>query len=475
MKKPKKTIFSKIFTINLITIVVSVVLIFIMQTVLISQFVYTERIANLKENAKAISAFIENGTGQEHLNNFIYGFSQSTKTNILIIGSNGDVLLASAPDNHYNRNTVRIDKTYMKDVLSRKESIIKGTLGDTFHAEMFTLQVPVVSKINNRVLGAIFISTPVPEMTRSKMQLHKILGVSLFLVILISFTLSFALSRRISKPIKKIGQTARQFAQGNFSNRVNLDKKTNNIIEISELTQTFNDMAYSLEKADDIRNSFISDVAHEFRTPMTTISGFVDGILDETIPPERHHDYLTIVRDEVSRLSGLVNSLLNLTRLETDKQPLEVTAFDICETLRRTLVGFESRIEEKKIEVQLDIDEQVCQVIADMNAIRQILTNLIENAIKFTNVGGLLRIEIKNGRTEVKISVYNTGCGISDGDKKMIFERFYKADKSRSLNREGTGIGLYIVKELLSHHNKTISVNSVEGEFAEFVFHLDKA
>ena len=234
-------------------------------------------------------------------------------------------------------------------------------------------------------------------------------------------------------------------------------------------------MAYSLEKAEDIRNNFLSDVAHELRTPMTTISGFVDGILDGTIPPERQEDYLTIVRDEVARLSGLVNSFLRLTRFETSNQNLELTNFDICETLRRTLVGFENNVEEKNLNVELNLQEEICIVRADMNAVRQVLTNLIENAIKFTNHGGLLKVSLASERSEVRISVYNTGCGISDEDKQMIFERFYKADKSRSLNREGTGIGLYIVKDILSRHGKSISVQSREGEFAEFSFKLDRA
>lgn len=475
MNKPKKSIFSKIFSINLVVVIVSVLGLAIMQSALISHFVHKERISILEENAKKIVTFIESGTSSEHLKNFLYGFSHSIKNNILIVDANGDILLASTPDELYNKNTIRIEKKYLEDVLKNNKKIVKGTIGNTFRTEMFTLQVPIQTMSGKDVIGAIFISSPVPEMTRTQLQLYKILGLPLCLVILISIGLSFALSRRISKPIKKIGQTARQFAQGDFSNRVELEDGADNIIEISDLTQNFNDMAYSLEKFDDIRNNFLSDVAHELRTPMTTISGFVDGILDGTIPKERQNDYLTIVRDEVVRLSGLVNSFLSLTRIETSSQTLEITNFDVCETLRRALVGFETKIEEKSIKVELDLDETVCIVRADMNSIRQVLNNLIENAIKFTNPGGRLRLSVKSERGEARISVYNTGCGISDEDKKMIFERFYKADKSRSLNREGTGIGLYIVKDILSRHGKPITVKSREGEFAEFSFMLDKA
>ncbi len=474
MKKPKKSIFSKIFSINLVIILVSVFVLAVMQSLMISQFVRRERIMMLDENAKKIATFIQNGTSSEQLKNFLYGFSHSTQSNILIVDADGDVLLASTPDDAYNKDVLRIDPKYLDDVLKNEQKIIKGTLGNTFRGEMFTLQMPISVQKSGKVIGAIFISAPVPGMAKTQLQLYRVLGIPFCIVLLLAVALSFALSRRISKPIKKIGQTARKFGQGDFSSRVWLESRADDIIEISELTQSFNDMAYSIEKSDDIRNNFLSDVAHELRTPMTTISGFVDGILDGTIPPERQNDYLAIVRDEVGRLSGLVNSFLSLTRFETGDRKLETTTFDVCETIRRTLVGFESKIEEKQIKVEVDLAESSCMVSADMNSIRQVLTNLIENAIKFADVGGLLKISVTAERDEAKISVYNTGCGIAEEDKKLIFERFYKADKSRSLNREGTGIGLYIVKDILKRHGKDVLVESREGEFAEFSFSLDR-
>lgn len=194
--------------------------------------------------------------------------------------------MSAANENFYNSNTIRIEEKFCRDVLSNKEHLEKGTLNNVYKMDMFTLQVPIVARQQNAVIGAIFISAPVPEMTKAQLQLFRILSFSILLVILVSFALSFALSRRLSKPIKKIGSTAKKFAHGDFSTRVQLDAKGADIVEINELTTAFNDMAYSLEKSDDIRNNFLSDVAHELRTPMTTISGFVDGILDETIPPE---------------------------------------------------------------------------------------------------------------------------------------------------------------------------------------------
>lgn len=475
MKKSGKSIFVRIFSINLVVIIVSYLVLAVMQTVLISQFAYRERINSLKDNARTIAKYIEEGTSPEPLNSFLHGFSHSTKINILIIDNAGNILLSAAQKDVYDKSYTKIDEKYRKNVMLNRDHLERGNLGGVYRTDMFTLQVPIVAKQQEAVIGAIYLSVPVPEMTNSQKPLYRILLLSLFFVVLVSMVLSFALSRRISKPIKKIGNTAKQFAQGDFASRVELDEKTDNIIEINELTETFNDMAFSLEKSDDIRNNFLSDVAHELRTPMTTISGFVDGILDDTIPPEKQKDYLMIVKDEVARLSGLVNSFLDLTRLETGNQALEITNFDVNETIRRTLVGLESRLEEKNININLNMENEQQFVRADMNSIRQVMTNLIENAIKFTNQGGEIRISTAAIRHEVKISVYNTGCGISPEDIKMIFERFYKADKSRSQNREGTGIGLYIVKDILNRHGKNITVESQEGEYAEFVFTLDRA
>ena len=471
----KKSIFSRIFSINIVTVIAGLLILAITQYIIVSQFIYRERVNNLKDNAHSIAGFIESGTAPEQLESFLYGFSRSTGTGILIIDHTGKILLASSPEDIFNKGAKRIDKKYTEEVFSNRENVLHGTLGGIYNTEMFTLQVPIVSAAKNAVLGAILISTTTPEMERMQSYLGRMMLISLILVLLISFILSFALSRHISKPIKSIGIAAKSFAQGDFSSRVEINEKHGKIEEIDELTRSFNDMAYSIEQSDSIRNNFISDVSHELRTPMTTIGGFVDGILDETIPQERQRDYLLIVKEEISRLSALVNSFLNITRLQTGNQALEISNFDINEIIRRTLVGFENKIEEKNIQVNVDLETESCLVTADMNQIRQVLTNLLENAIKFTHIGGMLKISVTQRNQEAVISVYNTGCGIAEKEQKLIFERFYKADKSRSLNKNGTGIGLFIVKDILNRHKKSITVKSREGEFAEFTFTLDKA
>ena len=274
--------------------------------------------------------------------------------------------------------------------------------------------------------------------------------------------------------MKNITHTTREFAKGNFAARVAPYTERSEILEISELAEAFNSMAADLEKAEEIKNAFVSDVSHELRTPMTTIGGFVSGILDGTIPADRQEEYLTIVRDEISRLSRLVNTFLDITRLQSDKTIINMTNFDITELIRIAIIGLEQKIEAKNINVELSLEEENCYAYADRDSITRVITNLIDNAVKFTNPDGNITISVTTRQRDIFISVRNTGNGIPKEQLGMIFQRFYKTDKSRSENREGTGIGLYLVKNILNAHGRDITVDSREGEYTEFVFSLAK-
>lgn len=471
--KRTRTIFSRIFIFNLVVVVLGVSLLSALEYALISKYIYREKLSSLESNARSIISYIDGSNSFEQLENFLYGFSKSANRSILIIDSNCKVVMASADKSIYNKNTVYVGKEYCSEVLKNNSHTLRGTLGGVYKTEMFTLQIPVISGESDLVIGAIFISAPAPEMQEMQGKIFKILALSILCVSAITLIFSFLLSRRLSKPIKKIGKVARQFANGDFSCRVETDKNGDNITEITELATAFNDMADDIMRADNVRNNFISDVSHELRTPMTTIAGFVDGILDETIPPEKQKDYLIIVKDEISRLSALVNSFLNMTRMKNGDITLEMTNFDINEMIRLTLISFENRIEEKNIDVEVEFEEESIYAYADSDSIKRVITNLLDNAIKFTEQNGTISLKVYRQGQELFVAIRNTGCGISPNDQKMIFERFYKADKSRSINKQGTGIGLFIVKDIINRHHKEIRVVSREGEFAEFIFNLD--
>ena len=231
-------------------------------------------------------------------------------------------------------------------------------------------------------------------------------------------------------------------------------------------------MASSLAKTEETRRVFLANVSHDLRTPMTTIGGFIDGILDGAIPPEKYEHYLGIIASEVRRLSRLVNSLLEITRIQAGERKFNMESFDIAEMAREILISNEQRIEKKHLDVSFECDNDRMFVYADRDAIYQILYNLCDNAVKFSRDGGAYKISIIAKAGKVYTSVYNEGQGIADDDIDYVFDRFYKSDKSRGLDKTGTGLGLYIAKTIIDAHHEEIWVRSVYGKFCEFVFTL---
>lgn len=468
-----RTIFSRIFIFNVISVLICTIILGSVQVTMLTKYIYRKSEEALGKNADSIISLIDNNISADNLRGILNGFSRSSKSHIMVINDRGDVLVNTFESGFMHRNPVSIPNEFIKDVMNGKRNSMVGTMGGVFSETMFTLQVPII-RMMDKVVGAVVISIPVPQRQKMKNELFKITFISALFVIVISFLLSFILAKLFSIPIMDIRNSAKEFAKGNFDARVGKRATKSSINEIEELANTFNNMAYELEKVDEVRNTFISDVSHELRTPMTTISGFVNGILDDTIPEDKQKEYLKIVSDEVTRLSRLVNSFLDISRMQADKTKLNKTNFNINEIIRLSVIGFEKKIEENDIRLILNFESDESYVFADVDSIKRVLTNLLDNAIKFTNTSGEISVSVSSHQHYVYISVRNTGCGIPEEQQKMIFERLYKVDKSRSINREGTGIGLYLVKSIISAHGKKITLNSVEGEFAEFIFSLDK-
>ena len=230
-------------------------------------------------------------------------------------------------------------------------------------------------------------------------------------------------------------------------------------------------MAESLNNYDNMRNTFMSDVSHDLRSPMTSIAGFIDGILDGVIPPEQHEYYLRLVSGEVHRLSRLVSSLLNLSRIQAGDRKFTMSRFDICETAKRILISFEKEIDMKHLDVEFDLQEERMYANADSDAIYQVLYNLCHNAVKFSSEGGRLRLSVTRLKgKKILVEVYNDGNGIANEDIQYVFERFYKSDKSRGLDKNGAGLGLFISKTIIEAHDERIWVESEYGKNCSFKF-----
>jgi signal transduction histidine kinase len=296
------------------------------------------------------------------------------------------------------------------------------------------------------------------------------LGVTLIVVVLSVVVMTF-FARSHSKPLQEMAKTANAFGHGDLTARVRLDG--NYTQEIEELALAFNNMASSLQKSEYQRQEFVANVSHELKTPMTTIGGYVDGILDGTIPPQRSRHYMQIVSDETKRLSRLVRSMLDISRLQDqggipDEQK---TRFDVEECAGQVLIAFEPKITSKNLNVDVDIPDIPAYTLANQDHITQVFYNLLDNAVKFCPEGGEIGLTIRLSANKIHASVSNQGETIPPQELPLVFDRFHKLDKSRSMNRDGWGLGLYIVKTIVCSHGENISVSSADGK-TEFTFTL---
>ncbi|MFA7672872.1 MAG: HAMP domain-containing sensor histidine kinase [Clostridia bacterium] len=297
-----------------------------------------------------------------------------------------------------------------------------------------------------------------------------IIPVLIFLIFGMLIIIDF--SRTVASPLNRFIALAKSISQGNMNVRI---QSKNDKTEIGELSETVNKMMDKIEKNESQRVEFASNVAHELRTPMTSIGGFIEGILDGTIPKEKQEIYLVRVSDEIKRLTNMVKDLLVLSKMDADDNPVVKTRFDINDLIRRSIIRFETDITKRKLSVNVNFTDETTYVYANIDDIERVLINLIHNAIKFTNEGGNITITVETKKDKIYVSIRDNGIGIDKEDIANIWTRFYKGDKSRSKDKTGTGLGLSIVISVIKRHNETIDVKSQKGVGTEFTFTLENA
>ena len=317
--------------------------------------------------------------------------------------------------------------------------------------------------------GTITLSIPVPEITKTRSNIISYFLIATVISVALELIALFIITKEITEPIRELEKMTKQMAAGNF--KVKIQSRSND--EVGELVNSYNAMAEALSNLDMMRNDFIASISHELRTPMTSIGGFIDGIFDGVIPAEKQEHYLQIVKEEIARMNALVNDLLNMARLQSGKVELDLLPCSLEELLRNTALKLKPIIDEKEIQIVFDIKTKNCEVLVDRPSIERVLINLIQNAVKFTNPGGTVTLHSEpDGKNKVRITVEDTGSGIAREEIPFIFEKFYKADKSRGLDKKGTGLGLAIVKNILSAHGQEIHVESTVGKGSRFIFTL---
>ena len=394
--------------------------------------------------------------------------SQVSDSDAVICDVKGRVILCSDALSGCEHQGLQVNKEYLDMVIRHGSHTDTGIIGGLYKENRYVVSVPIRSNNGKTVSGIVIVSTPTATTDSILQRISRIfLSVALIVVLFAVLAVS-AFARNHSKPLRDMAKVANAFGHGDFEGRVKLRDGYSE--EMQELSLAFNNMASTLQKSEYQRQEFVANVSHELKTPMTTISGYVDGILDGTIPPERQDYYLQIVSDETKRLSRLVRSMLDISKLQDQVIPEERKIhFDLEEAMGQVLITFEKKILDKKLDVQVEMPEHPVFTMADPDAITQVIYNLIDNAVKFCPEEGTLGLKIREGGGKAYISVSNDGETIPPEELPLVFDRFHKTDKSRSQNRDGWGLGLYIVKTLVDSHGENISVTSRDGK-TEFTF-----
>ena len=373
-----------------------------------------------------------------------------------------------------NHEDFRVDDALLQSVYEDGMAVTRADInGVSCYVVGRTINAPKYAASGNEESGTIGLVFATVKEGTTELVLRIVRNFILILigVLLMASIIIWLLTKKMVTPLQQMSAAAKRFAVGDFSYRV----KINSNDELSDLGYAFNDMAEALDKLEGSRRSFVANVSHELKTPMTSISGFIDGILDGTIPKEKHEYYLKIVSDEIRRLSRLVVAMLNMSKMESGDFEMKPKDYNISDQIIHILLTFEQKIEKKNIEIK-GLDYLGARYVhADTDMVYQVIYNLFDNAVKFTSENGYIKIGIDDEGDMLEISIKNSGEGIKPDELSRIFERFYKVDKSRSLDAKGTGLGLYIVKMIVEMHGGRIFARSDNPNEAEFVFTLPKA
>lgn len=468
----KNKLFQKLFLTTTVAISVSLAVMLILLSVTVNNYFVNEKQRELTKNCKTVATVLSNET--DNMKNFY--ISLNGVVEVLANASTSDTYVCDATGHifHCSCSEWAKEKTCVHSVSGINAAILRdvaddgffefGRFSGRFENAYYTAGMPIVNR-DDATVGFVFISQPASQLEQVWSKLSKLFLFCAIFPMVLMFIFLFAATKRMIKPLNLMSQAAVKMSDGDFSNRIPVSGDD----EISELAEAFNKMSDSLSQLEGMRRSFIANVSHELRTPMTTIGGFIDGMLDGTIPQEKQKHYLELVSNEVKRLSRLVQSMLSLARLESGEQKVNYSEFAIKDLVFEVLFSQERRIESSRLEITgLDNTDDV-KIKADRDLIYQAVFNLVDNAIKFSPECGAIDFSIsrlQDGRVSFKIK--NAGKGIDPNELPLIFDRFYKADRSRSANKDGTGLGLYIVKTIVEIHKATIKVGSLPDSYTEF-------
>jgi len=470
-----KTTHSRIFASAALILLAALLAVGVSFQFLVESYLTKHTTQDLRDDARQLSALATAYQCQDQLlsDSFMVNLSavaQVSDTDVVVCDADGTILLCSdAPLGCEHQGMIITNREYLRTCL-RSGSEETGKISGLYKDSRYMVARPFQDAAGEPA-GIVIVSTPTRNTQMVLTRISNIfLSVSL-LTVLVAVLFMIIIVRIQARPLRQIAKTASAFGHGDLKARVNIGPAASE--EVQELALAFNNMAASLEKSEAQRQEFVANISHELKTPMTTIGGYVDGMLDGTLPPERHKHYMQMVSHETKRLSRLVQSMLEISRIQSQEGIPEErkSRFDVNECAGLVLITFEQKILAKGLNVQVQMPEHPAYTFACQDSITQVIYNLVDNAVKFCPEAGDLSLNVRLSANKIFVSVANSGPTIEPEELPFLFDRFHKADKSRAENRDGWGLGLYIVKTLVNAHGENISVTSQNNE-TQFTFTL---
>ena len=473
-----KSTFSRILTAVAIALLAALLLIGIFFQLLVRDYLTDTAVDSLKADGEVLVELVQAAYSEAPGTDRNFSVALTVATSVsgadaVICDDSGKLILCARSPFGCEHQGLVVSKDFVEKVFRNGSATDTGVIQGLYPERRYVVALPILNRQTGDRMGIIIMSMPMEETIGVLRRISEIFVFVSILVVLLAVCLMTLFVRNQSKPLRVMAKAARAFGHGELTARVDIEG--NYTQEVEDLALAFNNMASSLQKSEYQRQEFVANVSHELKTPMTTIAGYVDGILDGTIPEEKGRQYLQVVSDETKRLNRLVRSMLDISQLQ-DQQGIpeeQKTRFDVEEALGQVLISFEQKIEAKKLQVQVDMPEHPVFTQANQDYITQVLYNLVDNGVKFCPEGGALTLSIREGSGKVYVSVANEGQTIPAEELPLVFDRFHKTDKSRSQNRDSWGLGLYIVKTIVSAHGENISVDSRDGK-TTFAFTLPR-
>ena len=468
----KRGIFKKLFITYGITIIISFGILALLLLKLFSQYFIDNKKDLLLEYGRKVTQEVAlvmytGKLDRNTLNEDLKILDKFLEARIWIVDGEG-VIFGVSNSNEKGYLGQKIDGVKLRELYRGRSIVESGTFSGKFRDKVLTAGYPIFYK--DKFMGAVLVHADLPEAQKTFRDVYSMTIIAIIISGIIAYSVLYIQIKRISNPLREISKAAKIISGGEFQKRLEINTRD----EIEELAKSFNYMAESLEKIEENRRDLIANISHDLRSPMTSIKGFIAGILDGTIPKDKHNHYLEIVSTESERLIKMTNEILELNSIQRDNVEVNKVKFELNELLRRKLINFETQILKKELDVLLDLYDENSYVYADKSMIERVVTNLIDNAIKFTDKEGKVSIKTREESNKVLVEVKNTVKDIDTQEIKRIWERFHKGDITRGKYKTGFGLGLAIVKEMISLQDESIWVES-EDSYIKFAFTLEKA